>query len=459
MTGKYIVNVAAVWCVLTACLYAVEKPTRDAIVAYNDECKAAGVQADFIAKFGGDFAGMDLSGVDFSGPHAVDKESNLRGANFRGANLRGAFFGAAVLERASFREADLRGAKLVTANMKYVNLLGAQLAGAEIRESDLSHVNAAGVDFANVDLSGSDFPFGNFRGAKFAGAKNEYFWADYTSANLADADLTGLAGYGAQFHKANLRGANLTRADLGFANFSEAELDGAIFDEAKLALAEFRHARGLSDAQQRELVRKSGIVAWERIRMVTSFLDSPWFPLLLVVVIPAIVGLARRLSRRARNTATDAEVAAAKRARFQFTLAGLLAVMFVVAAVVGAAMWSGTGLYSLAMVGALYLMVHPVLYDRIRRRSAARMLLTASAFTIVSGLLAVVTISLWPSYAVPGLVFVGILFGPIGMIVFGTSWAAHATKFSGLAALGFIVWQVGVCLANLWFLAQLFAGV
>src|SRR5689334_7854079 len=108
-------------CALGGFAFAAEKPTREAIIAYNDECKAAGVRADFIAKFGRDFAGLDLHDVDFAGPHAVGKESNLREANFRGANLRGAFFGAAVLERASFREADLRDAKFVTANLQYVN--------------------------------------------------------------------------------------------------------------------------------------------------------------------------------------------------------------------------------------------------------------------------------------------------------------------------------------------------
>ena len=41
---------------LSAWASAAEKPTRDTIIAYNDGCKAAGVRADFIAKFGADFA-------------------------------------------------------------------------------------------------------------------------------------------------------------------------------------------------------------------------------------------------------------------------------------------------------------------------------------------------------------------------------------------------------------------
>ena len=261
-----------------------------------------------------------------------------------------------------------------------------------------------------------------------------------------------------------MRGTDFSLANIRFADFSEAELDGAIFDGAQIDLADFRHARGLSDERRRELVRKSGIVEWERIRAVTSFLDSPWFPLLLVGVIPALVWLARRLSHRTKNTATsDAEVAAAKPTHFQFTLAGLMAAMLLVAALVGTAMWSGTGLYSLAMVVAFYLMLHPVLHDPARRRSTVRLLVAATGFTVASGLLAFLTLVVAPSVISVGvwLIF-GILIGPVAFMVGGPLWAARAANdftLGYVVALGYFVWIVGIGVANLWALAQVFAGV
>jgi uncharacterized protein YjbI with pentapeptide repeats len=439
------------WYMLAACTYAGEKPTREAIVAYNDACKTAGVQADFIAKFGSDFAGLDLHDVDFSGPHAVGKESILRDANFRGANLRGANFGAAQLERASFREADLRDAQFVTANLSNVNLVGAQLAGATIRESKLSHANAAGVDFAGVDLSGCDFPFADLREAKFAGATNDY-WSDFTNANLASADLTGFRASAAQFYKANLRGANFTRADIRMADFHDAELEGAVFDGAQLSLADFRHARGLSEAQRRELLRKSGIVAWERIRMVAAFLDSPWFPLLLVVVLPALGWLYRQLTHGA-----DAAAHADGEPRFQFTLANLLTAMFIVAALIGTALWSLVGLYSLVMVLAGYAMVHAVLYDQTHRPSAKRLLGVALGY-VAANVVVGLTLS-WISWEVSVicLVFLGIIIGPLSTMVGGTLWASQTNKLPTAATIGFIVWLIGAGFANLWALATLMA--
>jgi uncharacterized protein YjbI with pentapeptide repeats len=108
-----------------------------------------------------------------------------------------------------------------------------------------------GMDLGNADFAGVSVSACCCQGANFTGAdlrNADLYWAIGHDANFANADLSGATLCGANFSGASFAGANLTRADFGCDNLNGsttlkgtdlrsdtlryATLSGAIFDES-----------------------------------------------------------------------------------------------------------------------------------------------------------------------------------------------------------------------------------
>ena len=272
------------------------KPTREQIIAFAQRCKNEKKRMDLVAEFGGDFAGLDLSGVDFRGCHAVHYETNLRSADFSNCNLHRAEFGAAILDDADFTGANLERATFVTASLKQATLLRVSLKGTQFYQTNLSGAKLTRADFSSADITGSNFGGADLSDAILAGAKNDYWWNDFSHANLTLANLSGLRLKGASFRGAILRTADLSGTDLTQADFTGADLTEASLKDAHVESAVFRNAQGLNHAERSRLERQSQRWKFELKTGVASVLKAMYFPAYASVVL-AIVGLSIRVVR------------------------------------------------------------------------------------------------------------------------------------------------------------------
>ena len=455
--ARPIVFVVAATTICNATLFALaEKPTREAIIAYNDQCEQAGEAADFIARFGTEFSDLDLSGVSFRGAHTVGMESNLRGADFTGANLRGADFGAAICDGVIFRDANLQDASFVTASLRGVELRGAVLDGTSIYQSDLDDARAEGVDFSGASITGSHFPGAKLSGSTFAGANSEYWWCNFARADLANADLHGVALNGASFRHANLAGADLSNCQLEEADFTGADLPNTRFDGAQVKAAIFRDVRGMNKAELVKLRSQAGRSMFELTRGTKAFFDSLAFPIVLLIGIPVAAVIVRALAGRKR-----ADPANESPRRFQFSLGSLLLLTLIAATFVGVGMWSGTGLYSLTMVCAFYLMVAQIIWDKKYRRLASGMLAAALLYPVANVLMFFCA----GPYGILDLAFIlaAIFICPLLLLAAGESIAiSHGLRHGRcpwLVGIGFGVWMLGIGFANMWIIGQVLASV
>jgi uncharacterized protein YjbI with pentapeptide repeats len=160
---------------------------------------------------------MDLFRVDLADSWLPG--SDLRGANLQYSNLHGAFFDSAP--GGSFT--DLEHAHL---NNSYLE--GAQFNSARMEGADLSGVHADHVNLMLAGLSG---------------------------ANLQSADLTGAVLVGTDLRSANLSGSILAGADLATAHLSGANLRNTRLNGAHFAKKDQKSGRvwlaatGLTQAQ------------------------------------------------------------------------------------------------------------------------------------------------------------------------------------------------------------------
>ena len=127
-----------------------DKPTREEVVAYVDQCTSARRKMDLIVQFGTDFSGLDLHGVNFRG-HNSALGTNLRGADFTEANLSGADFYDSILD-----EADFTGANLTDANLNWADLRNATLQDVNVTGASFSRCNVTEANMASINLSQSN---------------------------------------------------------------------------------------------------------------------------------------------------------------------------------------------------------------------------------------------------------------------------------------------------------------
>lgn len=185
-----------------------------------------------------DLSGLDLSGFNLSGFGALT--SNLSGTDFSGADLTGAGLAGSELSGADFTDADIVGIGLNETT--HNGFTYQQLAStASFKAGDLS-----GVVLAFNDLSGWDLSGLNLSGARLGNSVGPYFGGQ-AQTNLTDADLSG--------------------SDLTGVNFIRANLANTDFTDAVIALARFKDAVNLTEAQVRSTASYqngdlTGIIWW-----------------------------------------------------------------------------------------------------------------------------------------------------------------------------------------------------
>ena len=105
-----------------------------------------------------DLQGVDLRGADLRGVDLrwVDlQKADLQEVDLRGANLQEADFRGVDLRGADFRGADLRGADLRRADLRRADLQRANLRGVNLRRANLYEANLQKVDLQKVDFRGA----------------------------------------------------------------------------------------------------------------------------------------------------------------------------------------------------------------------------------------------------------------------------------------------------------------
>ncbi|VVH61440.1 Phage pentapeptide repeat family protein (ACLAME 560) [uncultured Gammaproteobacteria bacterium] len=119
---------------------------KEGRISFLDSGKKADLQ-------GVDLRGADLRGVDLRG---VDlQKADLQEVDLRGANLQEADFRGVDLRGADLRGADLRGADLRRADLRRADLQRANLRGVNLRRANLYEANLQKVDLQKVDFRGA----------------------------------------------------------------------------------------------------------------------------------------------------------------------------------------------------------------------------------------------------------------------------------------------------------------
>ena len=119
---------------------------KEGRISFLDSGKKADLQ-------GVDLRGADLRGVDL---RWVDlQKADLQEVDLRGANLQEADFRGVDLRGADFRGADLRGADLRRADLRRADLQRANLRGVNLRRANLYEANLQKVDLQKVDFRGA----------------------------------------------------------------------------------------------------------------------------------------------------------------------------------------------------------------------------------------------------------------------------------------------------------------
>jgi uncharacterized protein YjbI with pentapeptide repeats len=430
--------------------------TPAAIATLTAECKAEGKPMDLIAKFGNDFSGLDLTGVDFCGAHAVRLETNLRKANFSRAKLAKAQFGGTILDGADFSGADLTDAEFVTASLRGASFQKSNLLRTVFRSCDLTGANVSGNDLSTSLLTSSDFKQANLAGCVLANASGEYQTGSFEGADLSGADLHGLDLERADFRGANLRSANLREANLEEADLTGADLQDADLTHVKVHAAIFDSVRGLSAQEVAEFQRQTR--RWEFVlhEGIQHFLDTPLFPLALLLVIP-LAALGTGWLRQRQSVLTPERQQPVR----QYSISSLLFAMFVIALFLGTALWSATGLYSLTMVIAFYLMVGEITFSRHSRRhaiaplavglsyAALNLVTFACALATSSSVTSLMSLAIFTTFLLPLATFAAVLAG----------YKHHGSPWPGWGLLGLVIWLAGVRFANLWVIVQISASV
>lgn len=224
--------------------------------------------------------GVDLSGASAKGTvfaHAslvnarVDdcnfSAANLGKANFASSSACRAVFTRAILWEADFTQAVLRGARFVEAEVMYIKLAGADLSEAVLDElllyqTDLSQarLNGAsinGTQFLENKMAATNFASARGHGAVFLKMHGEdlcFDGADLTGAmfvqepklaraSMRGAKLTKVFAHGADFTGADLSQANLDACEFGYSTLQGANLRGALARGAGLRFADLSQAQ------------------------------------------------------------------------------------------------------------------------------------------------------------------------------------------------------------------------
>ncbi len=144
-------------------------------------------------------------------------------------------------EQVDFR-CDLRGAYLRNVDLSNESLFFSSLDEVNLSYANLYKLTATGSTFFKADFTGADmreanFSFSHFHEATMTGAnlyKLKAVSASFVRADFTGADMRETNLINADFRDANLTNANFTGAELREAGFYDANLTNAIFIDAKV---------------------------------------------------------------------------------------------------------------------------------------------------------------------------------------------------------------------------------
>lgn len=192
---------------------------------------------------GCNLAGFDLRNVDLKGANL--KGANLEEANLQGANLDGAQLQDANLKLANLDKATLKSANLSEANLQMAQLKEAQLQQANLIKADLRRANLEKANLTQARLDSANLGMVKMRYAVLveASLKSVSFYENSLAySNLERADLSrSYMGRFAEFSHANLKNANLEHTYIKEASFSNANLEGASLKNAYILSPQFEN--------------------------------------------------------------------------------------------------------------------------------------------------------------------------------------------------------------------------
>lgn len=179
----------------------------------------------------------DLHQADLTG-------ADLDGASLVGADLRGILMQCADINELLLSESReiARCASARQADFTRARLTGARLAGVDMSEARLEDADLVDVDLSYAKLVATSFYGAHLEKADLTGGVQLYI-ANFATASLQGADLTGSRLYGADFTSAGLQGAVLAHAVLYGANLRDADLEGAELYKARVQGANLAGAR------------------------------------------------------------------------------------------------------------------------------------------------------------------------------------------------------------------------
>jgi uncharacterized protein YjbI with pentapeptide repeats len=190
------------------------------------------------------FLDSDISGCDFS-------KSDLTDSTFVNPVMRNCCFNESILTGVNFVKAQGDNSTFIKAKMKNVRFVGessfpsANFTSAEIDEANLRDCHLEGACFAEANLFKSDFGGSNLKNANFEKARAsqaQFIKSNLTFANLQQADLmegsmhkTVLSG--ARLNNSNLYSVNFLGCTVGETDFSGAYLENTIFKDWRPSLS------------------------------------------------------------------------------------------------------------------------------------------------------------------------------------------------------------------------------
>jgi uncharacterized protein YjbI with pentapeptide repeats len=170
---------------------------------------------------------------------ACQNESNQKGFNPTFLGECGFIEGMSLQEQTLRIKSSFRGARMRRADLRKLNAEGATFFGADLTEANLAGAQIRDCDFSMASMNAIQLGFhANLDSCIFRGVTSEY--ADFSSANLRRADMSGTRLKGSNFRDAifdftdltfaDLRDTDLRGADLRFTDLFATQLGGSLFN-------------------------------------------------------------------------------------------------------------------------------------------------------------------------------------------------------------------------------------
>lgn len=193
---------------------------------------------------GADLSGLDLSGLDLTGAwleHADLTGARLKSTVFRGAVLAHAVFTGADASEASFVGANLGKAQLAGAVFDDADFSGAILSGCHLKGTRFIRARLSRTDLLDTQWGEADWR--GLRADNLLFHERELKGLDLGKARLVQCTFVGCDLSQVDFGSARLNACTFTQCQLDKARFSACLMPGTVFaDNTRLTQADFSGA-------------------------------------------------------------------------------------------------------------------------------------------------------------------------------------------------------------------------